>query len=389
MENQVYILSGCRTAIGCFLGQYSNIPSVTLAATVIDEAIRRANIKREEICQVIMGQVLSTGVGQNPARQAALLAKIHQDVPAYTLNMVCGSGLKCVYEGYNAIKAGESNIVVCGGMENMSMAKHCMSGRIGKKMGNIQIEDTILVDGLTDATLKIHMGKTAEHLAKTYNVTREEQDNFALESQRKAHEATVNSYFKKEIVAVKNSKGELIDKDEYIRPSTTLEGLAKLTPAFENGGSVTAGNASGINDGAASLVICSGDVVKSKNLTPLARIVALAQSGIDPIEMGLGPIKAIQKVLEKASWSLNEVDLFELNEAFAVQSILVVKSLNIDLEKINISGGAIALGHPIGASGARILVTLVHNMIRLKKAKGIAALCIGGGMGIAIAIQID
>lgn len=386
--DKVYIVSGCRTGIGSFLGQYANISAVALAATVIEEAFNRAKLQNDEVCQVIMGHVLTAGAGQNTARQAALAAKIPQDVPAYTQNMVCGSGLKAVYDGYTSIKAGESKIVICGGMENMSMAKHCVSARVGKKMGNIQMEDTVLIDGLTDATLKIHMGKTAEHLATTYGVSREDQDKFAMESQRKAQEATANDYFKDEIVGVKDAKGNLIMKDEHIR-STSLEGLAKLTPAFEKGGSVTAGNASGINDGAAALVICSEEMVWDKNLSPLARIVAFAQSGIDPIEMGLGPVKAIQKVLEKAAWSLNEVDLFEINEAFAVQSILVVKSLNIDVEKVNISGGGIALGHPIGASGARVLVTLIYNLRRTKKTKGIASLCIGGGMGIAVAIEID
>ncbi|KAK9723197.1 Thiolase, C-terminal domain [Popillia japonica] len=389
MENQVYIVSGCRTGIGSFLGQYSNISSVTLGATVIEEALKRANIKTDEIDQVIMGQVLTNGVGQNPARQAMLKVGIPLDVPAFTLNMVCGSGLKSVYEGHNAIKAGEAKIIVSGGMENMTMAKHIVSGRVGTKLGNLTLEDTILADGLTDPMIKLHMGDTAEYLAKTYNVSREEQDNFALESQTRARNATANNHFKPEIIGVKNPKGGLIETDEYIRASTTIEDLKKLPPRFQTDGSVTAANASGINDSAAAVVICSGDVVRAKNLIPLARIVAFAESGCEPIEMGLGPIKSVRKVVEKAGWKMDEVDLFELNEAFAVQSIIVVKSLGIDMSKVNVSGGALSLGHPIGASGTRILVTLIYNMIRLGKTKGVASLCIGGGMGIAIAIQRD
>ncbi|KAI4454968.1 acetyl-coa c-acyltransferase [Holotrichia oblita] len=388
-NNSVYIVSACRTPIGAFNGQFSKIPAVTLASTTIRETIRRCNIDSASVSEVIMGHVITTGLGQNTARQAALLAGLPNDIPACTVNMVCGSGLKAVYDGFNSIKTGENSIVVCGGMENMSMAKHFANLRSGCKLGAIQMEDTILTDGLVDSNIKMHMGKTAEHLVREYKVSRVEQDEFAFQSQRKAQDAITNGYFKEELIGVEDSKGNLIEKDEHVRFGTTLEGLAKLKPAFETDGSVTAGNASGINDGAAALLICNSDVLKEKQFTPLARIVGFAQCGLEPIEMGLGPIKAIRKLMEKTKWSLEEVDLFEINEAFAVQSLLVVKALNIDSDKVNVSGGAIALGHPIGCSGARVLVTLLYNLKRLGKRKGVAALCIGGGMGIAVAVEID
>ncbi|GJQ75434.1 hypothetical protein Trydic_g23601 [Trypoxylus dichotomus] len=388
MDNSVYIISACRTAIGSLIGQFSKIPAVNLGSTVIAEVIKRADIDPNEISEVIMGQVLTAGSGQNPARQAALLAGISNDIPAYTINMVCGSGLKAVYNGFNLIKSGEVSAVVCGGMENMSLAKHCINLRGGKKLGNLEMEDTILVDGLMDPNVKMHMGKTAEYLAKKYGVSRHEQDTYALNSHIKARDSITNGYFEDEILAVKDTKGNLIRKDEQVRFDTCEEALSKLKPVFEEDGSVTAGNSSSINDGAAALLLCNLDTLTIKNLNPLARIVAFAQSALDPIEMGLGPIKAVRSLLNKANWNLEDVDLFEINEAFAVQSILVIRELNVDPDKVNVSGGAIALGHPIGCSGARILVTLLYNLRRLKKGRRIAALCIGGGMGIAIAVEV-
>ncbi|XP_022914904.1 acetyl-CoA acetyltransferase, cytosolic [Onthophagus taurus] len=384
---EVYIVSACRTGIGAFNGQYSTIPTIKLGTTVIEEALTRSGLNPSDLDEVVMGQVLMGGHGQNPARQACLNAKLPLDVTARTVNMVCGSGLRAVYDGYNAIKCGESNVVLAGGMENMSQARHCTFLRNGVKLGTSPLEDMILADGLVDPLIKLHMGNTIEHLANKYNVSREEQDDFALISQQRAAEAIGNGYFKNEIVAVVDSKLGSIEKDEHVRLDTSKESLTKLRPAFEKTGSVTAGNASGINDGAAALVLCNSDVVKSKNLTALAKIVGFAQAGCEPIEMGIGPVPAVKKLMTRVGWSINDVDLFELNEAFAAQAIIVNQQLGLDPSKVNVAGGAIALGHPIGCSGARVLVTLIYNMKRLNKSKGVAALCIGGGMGIAIAIE--
>ncbi|KAJ3654148.1 hypothetical protein Zmor_013359 [Zophobas morio] len=387
-SNQVYILSGCRTAIGNFQGQFDKTPAAVLGSVVISEALKRAAISPQDVDQVIMGQILTTGQGQNPARQASVGAHIPYSVPAYSINMLCGSGLKSVCLAYQAIRNKDNEIVVVGGQENMSRAPHCAYIR-GNRFGGVDFNDTVITDGLTDAYHNVHMGKTAEYLAKEYKITREAQDKFALESQRKAQFAIQEGHFKKEIVGVVDAKtGKILDRDEFPKGDTSLEGLARLRPAFDANGSVTAGTSSGINDGAAALVLCSENQVQLRHLQPLAKVVAFAEVGIDPMSMGLGPIEAVKKVLAKTGWSKEDVDLYELNEAFAVQSILVIESLQVDERKVNISGGAIALGHPIGASGARVLVTLIHNLQRLGKRKGIASLCIGGGMGIAMAIEM-
>ncbi|RZB66665.1 acetyl-CoA acetyltransferase, cytosolic [Asbolus verrucosus] len=384
----VFILSGCRTALGSYQGQFEKISASELGSVVIAEALKRAALSPEDVDQVIMGQILTAGQGQNPSRQASIGAQIPYSVPAYTVNMLCGSGLKSVCLAYQAICNNDNEIIVAGGQENMTKAHHSSYIR-GIKLGSAQFNDTLLSDGLTDAFNNIHMGKTAEHLARKYKISREAQDKFALSSQMKAQEAILNGHFKKEIVPVVEKKsGKLLDKDEFPKPESTLEGLAKLRPAFDANGTVTAGNASGINDGAAALVLCGENKLKEKDLKPLAKIIAFAEVGIDPLCMGLGPIDAVNKVLAKAGWTKDDVDLYELNEAFAVQSIVVIDSLQVDEKKVNISGGALALGHPIGASGARVLVTLIHNLERLGKKKGVASLCIGGGMGIAIAIEM-
>lgn len=386
---KVFILSGCRTAIGNFQGQFEKYPASELGTIAISEAISRANLKPYDVDQCIMGHVLTTGQGQNPARQAAKNANIPDSSPSFTVNMLCGSGLKAVALGYQAIKNGDASVLVAGGQENMTRAQHSAYLR-GTKLGGLNLTDTLLSDGLTDAFNNIHMGNTAEHLAKTYDISRSAQDEFALNSQLKAEEAIKNGYFDQEIVHVLDKRTKKpIDKDEFPKFNCSLEALAKLRPAFDQKGTVTAGNASGINDGAAAVVLISEEEIEKKNLNPLAEIVAFSEVGVDPILMGIGPIEAVRKVLKKAGWSKDEVDLYELNEAFAVQSIIVTKELGLDSKMINISGGAIALGHPIGASGARCLVTLIHNLKRLGKKKGVVALCIGGGMGIAMAVQIS
>lgn len=385
---KVFILSACRTAIGSFQGQFGQHPAAELGGIAISEAISRANIKPEDVDQCIMGHVLTAGQGQNPARQAAKNANIPNSSTAFTINSLCGSGLKTVALGYQAIRNGDSNIVVAGGQENMSRAQHSTYLR-GSKLGSLNLCDTLLTDGLTDAFNNMLMGETAEHLAKTFNISRLAQDEFAVISQNKAEEAIKNGYFDKEIVDVLNKKTqEPINKDQFPQFNSNLESLAKLRPAFSKQGTVTAGNASGINDGAAAVVLASAEELHKRNLIALAEIVAFAETGLDPILMGMGPIEAVQKVLAKAGWSKEDVDLYELNEAFAVQSIIVLNELNLEPHKVNVTGGAIALGHPIGASGTRCLVTLIHNLIRLEKKRGIVGLCVGGGMGIAMAVQI-
>lgn len=386
--SKVFVISGCRTAIGSFQGQFEKYPASELGTIVIAEAISRSKIKSEDVEQCIMGQVLTAGQGQNPARQAAIRANIPNSSPAYTINMLCGSGLKSVVLGYQALKNEDYNILVVGGQESMTRAQHSTYLR-GNKLGALNLCDTLLNDGLTDAFNNFHMGNTAEHLAKTYNISRADQDAFSVKSQNKAEIAIKNGYFDEEIVGVLDKRTKKsIDKDEFPKQDCNLEKLAKLRPVFEANGTVTAGNASGINDGAAAVVLANEHSVKEKQLKPLAEIIAFAEVGVDPVCMGLGPIRAILKVLEKAGWTKDEVDLYELNEAFAVQSIICLKELGLEESKVNISGGAIALGHPIGASGTRCLVTLIYNLRRLKKKRGIVALCIGGGMGIAMAIEI-
>ncbi|KAF5274392.1 hypothetical protein FQA39_LY07272 [Lamprigera yunnana] len=395
-ENVVYTMrirnSPHRTGIGAFNGQYGKIPATHLGRTVIEHCLKRTNISAEKVSEVIMGQVLTAGQGQNPARIASINAGIPLEVPAYTINMLCGSSLKAVCLGYQGIKSGDSEIVICGGQESMSMAQHSAHLRAGVKLGGLEFKDTLLVDGLTDAFEGVHMGVTAEFVAKKYSVSRESQDNLALQSQQRAAHAIKQGYFDAEIVPVIQVKPPLeITKDEYVRLDTTLEKLSKLSPIFEKDPSknptVTAGNASGVNDGAAAVIICNETQLKAHNLKPMAKIVACAESGLEPMEMGLGPINAIKKVLKKANWNRDEVDLYEINEAFASIALVVSDHLGLDNSKVNISGGAVALGHPIGASGARVLVTLLYNLERLNLKKGIASLCIGGGMGIALAID--
>lgn len=388
MPAPVYILSACRTPIGNLHGQFEKFSAADLGSFAISEAISRAHLLPQDINEVIIGQVLTAGQGQNPARQAAVLAKIPYSVPAFTINMLCGSGLKSLFLAYQAIKNQDSNIVIAGGQENMTKAHHTSYLR-GTKLASLQLQDSIISDGLTDAFHKIHMGQTAEHLVTKYTITRQEQDQFALESQTKAQEALRNGHFKREIVPVKDPKtGKNIELDEFPKSNTTIEGLLNLRPVFKSPGSVTAGNSSGINDGAAMLLLCSKKEVDGRKLKPLAEIIAFGEAGVDPMMMGLGVVDAVEKVVLKAGWTKESVDLFELNEAFAVQSLLVVRLLGLERAKVNVSGGAIALGHPIGASGARVLVTLIHNLKRLNKKRGVAGLCIGGGMGIAVAIEM-
>lgn len=391
MANEVYIVSAVRTPIGSFGGSLSSLKAHQLGSIVISEVLKRANVSSNEVSEVILGQALTAGQGQNPARQASMNAGIPIDVPAHVINMLCGSGLKAVVHGYQSIKCGDSTIVVAGGQESMSNAPHVVNLRSGIKMGNTELIDTMLCDGLTDAFDNIHMGITAENIAEQYNISRELQDNYAFESQKRTAEAQKNGFFKDEItpVEVKIRRNTIIfDTDEYPKNDTTLNSLSALRPVFKpNGGVVTAGNASGINDGAAVVLLMNGEECKKRGCTPMAKIVAHAECGVDPKIMGTGPIPAVFKTIKKAGWTMDSVDIFELNEAFAAQSIAVVRDLGLNSDKVNIYGGAIALGHPIGASGARVLVTLVHILLRTGKKRGIASLCVGGGMGIAVAVE--
>lgn len=389
---EICIVSAARTAVGNLNGCLSSLPGHDLGAACIQEVLKRANTGPENVSEVIMGQVLTAGEGQNPARQASVKAGIPYEIPSTSVNMLCGSGLKAVAMGYQAIKAGDSSVVVAGGQESMSRARHCAHLRAGKKFGDMTFVDSMLSDGLTDAFHNYHMGITAENVSKQWKISREEQDQFALKSQQKCAAARQSGYFQKEIVSVhiKSRTGtDEIKEDEFPRPSTTLEGLQKLRPAFitDGSGTVTAGNASGINDGAAAVLLMSTENARKYGLVSLARIVSWAQAGVDPAIMGTGPISAVRKAVEKANWTLDSVDLFELNEAFAAQSVAVVRDLGIDVNKVNVNGGAIALGHPIGASGARVLVTLLYAMERTGAKRGVAALCIGGGMGIAMCVE--
>ncbi|XP_011496714.1 PREDICTED: acetyl-CoA acetyltransferase, cytosolic [Ceratosolen solmsi marchali] len=387
----VLIVSAVRTPIGSFCGLLSSLKASDLGSIVIKESLSRANLKPTDVSEVILGQALTAAQGQNPARQAAIKAGLPTSVPAYLVNMLCGSGLKSITNGYLSIKSGESEVVVAGGQESMSQAPHAIYLRNGVKMGDGSMIDTMIFDGLTDAFSSIHMGVTAENIAKEYDIKREEQDKYAAESQQKAETAIANGHFEKEIVPVSftvRKDIKIVEKDEFPKAGTTIEALGKLRPAFiKTEGTVTAGNASGINDGAAAVVLMSRDAAIKKGIQGIARIIAIAESGVDPNIMGTGPIPAVELVLKKASWKKEEVDLFELNEAFAVQSLACLRTLGLDPKKVNVNGGAIALGHPIGASGTRIVVTLLHLLQRTNGKKGIASLCIGGGMGIAIAIE--
>ncbi len=388
--SDVVIAAAARTPVGAFLGGLSSLAAHSLGEIAIIEALRRADVDPDEVDEVILGQILAAGEGQNPARQAAIGAGIPVEKTAYGINQLCGSGLRSVALGSQAIKLGDSSIVVAGGQENMSQAPHCVHLRTGTKLGPAEMVDTMIKDGLWDAFNGYHMGNTAENVAEKWQLTREEQDTFAAHSQAKAEDAQKAGKFKDEIVpvTVKSRKGDTeIDTDEHPKHGTTVESLSKLRPAFSKDGSVTAGNASGINDGAAALVLMSADDAAKRNITPLARIASWATAGVDPAIMGTGPIPASRKALEKAGWSIDDLDLIEANEAFAAQACAVNKDLGWDTDKVNVNGGAIALGHPIGASGARVLITLLYEMQKRDANKGLATLCIGGGMGIAMCLE--
>jgi acetyl-CoA C-acetyltransferase len=388
----IVIVSAVRTPVGKFGGSLAKIPATELGAIVIREALARAKVDPAQVGEVIMGQVLAAGAGQNPARQAALKAGLPKEVPALTINAVCGSGLKAVMLAAQAIAWGDSEIVVAGGQENMSAAPHVLMGsRDGQRMGDWKMVDSMIVDGLWDVYNQYHMGITAENVAREHRIDRASQDALALASQQKAAAAQEAGKFKDEIVPVQipQKKGDpvVFDADEFINKKTNTEALAGLRPAFDKAGTVTAGNASGINDGAAAVVVMSAKKAQELGLKPLARIAAFGTSGLDPATMGMGPVPATRKALQRAGWKVEDVNLFELNEAFAAQACAVNKELGIDPAKVNVNGGAIAIGHPIGASGARILVTLLHEMQRREARKGIAALCIGGGMGVSLAVE--
>ncbi|MEJ2229496.1 MAG: acetyl-CoA C-acetyltransferase [Alphaproteobacteria bacterium] len=395
MSNQeaIVIAAATRTPVGSFNGALSSLPAHELGRTVIVELLKRARIDASVVSEVILGQILTAGQGQNPARQAAINAGLPIETPAWLVNMVCGSGLKSVALGYQAIRTGDASVVIAGGQENMSMAPHCSHLRLGQKMGNLEVIDTMIKDGLWDAFNNYHMGTTAENISRQWQVSREEQDVFAVASQNKAEAAKKSGKFRDEIVPVriKTRKGETtVSEDEYIREGCRLEDVTKLRPAFDpKGGSVTAGNASGINDGAAGVVLMTASEAEKRDIRPLARIVSWAQAGVDPSIMGTGPIPASKKALERAGWSAADLDLIEANEAFAAQACAVNKGMGWDTDKVNVNGGAIAIGHPVGASGARILVTLLHEMQKQDAKKGLATLCIGGGMGIAVCVARD
>ena len=388
--NEVFITSAVRTAVGSFNGSLANMPAHDLGKIVIKEAIGRSNVEASEVEEVILGQVLTAATGQNPARQAAINAGLNKETPAWLVNQVCGSGLRSVALAYQAIMNNDANIIVAGGQESMSQSPHCSHLRNGTKMGDNQMVDSMIKDGLWDAFNGYHMGTTAENVAQQWQITRDQQDEFAVESQKRASKAKSDGIFKDEIVGVEiKSRKETVvfDNDEYIKDNVQLEKIATLRPAFSKEGTVTAANASGINDGAAAMTVMSGDEVKKKNIEPIARIVSWASAGVDPSIMGTGPIPASRKALEKAGWNVGDLDLIESNEAFAAQSCAVNKEMGWDTSKVNVNGGAIAIGHPIGASGARILVTLLIQMKRQDAKKGLATLCIGGGMGVALCVE--
>ncbi|MBU0934736.1 MAG: acetyl-CoA C-acetyltransferase [Spirochaetes bacterium] len=390
--SEVFIAGAARTAIGSFSGSLAGVEAPELGKIAVQAALQRAGVQPADVDEVLLGCVLQAGLGQNVARQVAMRAGIPQERTAMTLNMVCGSGLRSVAAAAQAIKAGDSSIVVAGGTENMSQAPHLLKqARTGYRMGNGELIDSMIYEGLTDIFNGYHMGITAENLAVKYGLTRLEQDTLAAASQNKAEAAIKAGRFKEEIVPVviPQRKGDPIvfDTDEFYKPGATVESLGKLRPAFKSDGTVTAGNASGINDGAAALIVAGADAVKAKGLKPLARIVSYGWHGCDPAIMGIGPVEAVRLALKKAGWSLGEVGLIEANEAFAAQALSVARELDFNMDLVNVNGGAIALGHPIGASGARILVTLLHEMIRRDVKKGLATLCIGGGMGIALCVE--
>ena len=392
MSIEVVIVSAARTPVGSFLGALSSLPASGLGEVAIRAALERAGVSPEEVDEVILGHVLQAAAGQGPARQAAMGAGIRKEAAAWSLNQICGSGLRAVAIGAQQIALGDARIVVAGGQESMSQAPHAQALRTGQKMGDIKLVDTMISDGLWDAFNGYHMGQTAENIADTFHISRADQDAFAVASQNRAEAAQKAGRFDDEIapVTIKGRKGDtVVDKDEFIRHGATLEAMQGLKPAFTKEGSVTAANASGLNDGAAALVLMSAADAKARGLTPLARIVSSATAGVDPAVMGTGPIPASKKALEKAGWTVADLDLVESNEAFAAQSLCVLRELGLDPDKVNVNGGAIAIGHPIGASGARILTTLLHEMKRRGAKKGLATLCIGGGMGVAMCVARD
>jgi acetyl-CoA C-acetyltransferase len=390
MKDDIVIVGAARTPVGAFNGVFGSLPAHELGRVAIKAALDRAAVEGAQVSEVILGQILTAGQGQNPARQASIAAGIPVESPAWGVNQLCGSGLRTVALGYQAILNGDSDIVVAGGQESMSMAPHCQHLRTGVKMGNFEMVDTMIKDGLWDAFNGYHMGNTAENVAQKYQITRQQQDELAVASQNKAEAAQKGGRFKDEIVPVtiKSRKGDVVvDNDEYPRHGTTLDAVGKLRPAFAKDGTVTAGNASGINDGAAAVVLMRASEAARRGKTPLARIVSWAHAGVDPAIMGTGPIPATRAALKRAGWKIEDLDLMEANEAFAAQACAVNKDLGWDTSKVNVNGGAIALGHPIGASGARVLVTLLHEMQHRNARKGLATLCIGGGMGIAMCLE--
>lgn len=388
----VYITHAKRTAIGSFMGGLSTVPAIKLGELVLRKLLQESMIDPSYISEVIMGQVLTGSLGQNPARQTSINAGIPETVPAFTINKVCGSGLKAIALGAASIASGDNEIVLAGGQENMSLASHALYMRSGLKAGDAKMIDMMMQDGLTDAFSNMPMGITAENIANRFNISRLEQDEFAYLSHQKAAKAQEEGRFAEEIIAVEVAlKKELIliERDEFIKPGTTVDILSKLRPAFDKNGTVTAGNSSGINDGAAAVILASEAMVRKCGLTPIARIVSYASSGVDPDIMGIGPIPASKKALTKAGWSVSDLNLIEINEAFATQCCYINKVMEFDLSKVNVNGGAIALGHPIGASGARVLVTLLHEMKKRRASKGLASLCIGGGMGISMCVELS
>jgi acetyl-CoA C-acetyltransferase len=390
MQDDVVIVSATRTPVGAFNGAFATVPAHELGKTAIKGALERAGVEPSRVSEVILGQILTAGQGQNPARQASIAAGVPVETPAWAVNMLCGSGLRSVALGYQAIVNGDSEIVVAGGQESMSVAPHCAYLRGGVKMGNFEMIDTMIKDGLWDAFNGYHMGNTAENVARQWQITRQQQDEFAVGSQNKAEAAQKAGKFKDEItpVTIKSRKGDIVvDADEYPKHGTTIDTLGKLRPAFDKEGTVTAGNASGINDGAAAVVLMKASEAAKLGKTPLARIVSWAQAGVDPKIMGTGPIPASRSALKKAGWNVGDLDLVEANEAFAAQACAVNKDLGWDTGKVNVNGGAIAIGHPIGASGTRVLVTLLYEMQKRNAKKGLATLCIGGGMGIAMCVE--
>ncbi len=385
-SNEVVIVDAIRTPIGAYNGSLKLIRADQLGSLVIKELLNRSKFESNDIDEVIMGQVLTAGSGQNPARQAAINAGIAISKPAHLVNQVCGSGLRAVISGYQSIKLGDAKNIISGGQENMSLAPHLIFYRNKKKISEDKLIDTMINDGLIDAFNNYHMGVTAENIAKKFNITRQEQDEFALNSQKKTEAAIINNKFEDELIKI-NIEEAIFERDEHPRKGLKLKDLEKLETVFQKQGTVTPGNSSGINDGAAALLLTTLDEAHKKSIKPLVKIVSWASVGVDPALMGLGPINAVREAAKKARWNLDEIDLFEINEAFASQSIAVIRELNIDKNKVNVNGGAIALGHPIGASGARILVTLIHEMKNQNKKRGCATLCIGGGMGIALCVE--